>query len=179
MGTNREGYSTGSEQGEQAAESSQSPRSSGERGQTAQDYVVGITVLLLTLSGVFAFVPTVFGITEDPVERNAHTQADELASQLVSEYRVGETETTLSAARLEREVDGGPVPADLQTAAGIQRNRVNVRITADATAAATPLVESGESVPETEPTATVSRFVRLSGDRCGSDGVCQLVVRVW
>lgn len=150
-----------------------------ERGQTAQDYVIGITVLLLTLSGVFLFVPSVFGITEDPVERNAHTQADELAAQLMAEYSAGGTANTLSYFRLDRGLDGQRVPQELQRAAGIQRNRVNIRITEDADSSGSPIIESGEPVPAGEPTATVTRFVRLSDNRCGSDGVCQIIVRVW
>lgn len=154
-----------------------------ERGQTTQDYIVGISIMLLTIAGVFTFVPAVFDTSEDPVQRNAYTQADAVADELISEHNVGGASSTLVYDRLNGSggLAAGTI-AELRSAAGIQRNNLNVTITENAKTdiGAPTLIQDGDRVSSDQPTGTAVRFVQFGNEsRCGSDGVCQLIVRVW
>jgi len=61
------------------------------RGQTLQDYLFGAILVLLNMLGVFAFGPTVFIPSEEPVESENQQLADRLMVELVEEIRALET----------------------------------------------------------------------------------------
>lgn len=166
------------------------------RGQTTQDYVVGISIVLLTVTGVFAFVPAVFDTVDDPVERNAYTQAEALGDHLVATHTADGTDRQVSFARIDETLstlDGrieSGTASSLLASAGIRQDdgrirRVNVTLTPGVlndtrpvAAAGDPFVRSGTNT--TEAAATVTRFVHLGNEsRCGDSGLCQLTVRVW
>lgn len=166
------------------------------RGQTTQDYVVGISIVLLTVAGVFAFVPAVFDTTEDAVERNAYTQAEALGDHLVEMHTAEGTDRQIAYGRLEETLTGLDRDIERDTAspvlasAGIRQDggeirRVNVTVTPGVlndtrpvAAAGDPYVRAGTNTTETA--ATVTRFVHLGNvSRCGDSGLCQLTVRVW
>jgi len=148
-----------------------------DRGQTAQDYVIGISILLLTLTGVFAFVPSVFGVAEEPVERNDQTQAAKLSDVVLAEYGANGTATTLDYDRLSAEVDGNDVPSTLLNESGIRRLQANITVRNKSTDPV--IIQSGPRVETNDPTATVVRFVRFENTTRCNEGICQMVVRVW
>lgn len=149
------------------------------RGQTTQDYLIGVSVLLLTVMGVFLFVPTIFELPGDSVERNAHTQATALSDRVLTAYRVGGTTNTLRYHRLATDVRG-QLPQRLLAAAGIQRRNANITVRATADSSAATTIAGGATVYRRTTTATVTRPVRFANEtRCGTDGICQLIVRVW
>ncbi|MUV89221.1 hypothetical protein GJ629_04345 [Halapricum sp. CBA1109] len=154
-----------------------------DRGQTTQDYAVGISILLLTVVGVFIFVPTVFQVSETPVDRNEHTQAQELADSVIEEYRVGGTTNTLAYQRLSEVTGEQELPGALKDDAGVWLRNANVTIVEQRRVGDVyddPTFTAGSWVYDDEPTATVTRIVQFEdGDRCGSDGTCRLIVRVW
>jgi hypothetical protein len=167
-----------------------------QRGQTTQDYVVGISIVLLTVTGVFAFVPAVFETTEDPVERNAYTQAEALGDQLVETHTADGTGRQVSFGQLnqtlttlDRRVESG-AGSPLLASAGIRQDdgeirRVNVTVTPSVLNDTRPVVAAGDpyvraGTNTTNRAATVTRFVHLGNEsRCGDSGLCQLTVRVW
>lgn len=59
-----------------------------EKGQTTQDYLLGVTILLLTVFFVFGAVPTVFESYERPVGGTDRTQAHRAAEWLLHNYSV-------------------------------------------------------------------------------------------
>lgn len=59
-----------------------------ERGQTTQDYLIGVSIFLVTVTFVFGYLPTVFDSYNAPVDGIDHAQADRAAEFLVSNYTV-------------------------------------------------------------------------------------------
>jgi hypothetical protein len=76
-----------------------------DRGQTTQDYLVGVSVLLLTVTFVFGYTPTVFDSYENPVDGVDRTQADRAAEYLVSNYSV---ENQSNVLRFDADIDSLP-----------------------------------------------------------------------
>lgn len=149
------------------------------RSQTTQDYVVGISIVLLTVMGTFAFVPSTFVSAQDPVEKQERVQANELADTIVEQYSAGDRSYTLVYRRVTTELTGQTVPQQLRGAAGIQRNRVNVTIT-DGEDSSNIVTKAGDRINNDRPKATTVRHIRFENEsRCGQSGVCQLTVRVW
>lgn len=154
-----------------------------DRGQTNQDFVVGISIFLLTVAGVVAFVPVVFQPFEDSTETSAHTQAEELATTIIKEQRIGGTSNTLDYHALSAALTPSEdLPPDLRAAAGLRYNNANVTITDGEITANIyddPVFKTGSDVfLRSQPTATVTRVVRFDNEsRC--QGTCRLVVRVW
>lgn len=59
-----------------------------DRGQTTQDYILGVSIMLATVLFVFAFVPGVFDSYESSVDGIDRAQAERAAEHLVAEYGV-------------------------------------------------------------------------------------------
>jgi hypothetical protein len=58
------------------------------RGQTTQDYILGVSIMLAAVLFVFGFVPGVFDSYESSVDGIDRAQAERAAEHLVSEYGV-------------------------------------------------------------------------------------------
>jgi hypothetical protein len=155
-----------------------------DRAQTNQDFVVGISIFLLTVAGVIAFVPVVFQPFEDPTQASEYTQANELADTILEEKRIGGTANTLDYHELESYLaPSSDISAELRADAGITLHNANVTITDGKITSGTiyddPVLKTGSDVfLSTQSTATVTRIVRFDNEtRC--TGTCRLVVRVW
>lgn len=160
------------------------------RGQTTQDFAIGVSILVLTLAGVFAFMPAVFDSSTDSVERQEHTKATALAETILEEYTIGGTTNTLEYDRLRTYfgISSGSSPSDvpdaMRGAAGIRYRNANVTITRgdtddDGDVYDDAVLTTGADVYiSVQSTATVTRIVRFEDDsRC--DPSCRLIVRVW
>ena len=175
-----------------------------ERGQTTQDYLVGVSLLLLTVLFVFGYVPNVFGSTGADLGGVERSQADRAATYLVETYSVDGKEQTL---RYD-EPDGTGIHEELSSEKGFERflNRSGLNTQTNAvappnvnvvllnsselntTGTPTPIVDGGErhSYPSGgepnlgQPVVTETRVVRLAGS--GSkhcNPTCWLLVRIW
>jgi hypothetical protein len=71
---------------------------SDERGQSVYDYAIGVSLFLVVVFGVFAFLPTAF----DSVEAGTASGADEVAAERTADYLVETAFTNASAERLDR-----------------------------------------------------------------------------
>ncbi|MHB9285712.1 hypothetical protein ACKVMT_01570 [Halobacteriales archaeon Cl-PHB] len=147
-----------------------------ERGQTAQDFLIGVSVLLLTLFGVFGLVPQFYEPFADPVDASEETMADSLAERLVSEHRVTGTTNTLNHSQLQANVTSTTALRRQARAAGVlDRKVVNVTLLDGPTREWTggPTYHQNTSIG-----ATAVRVVRFdNASRCSP--TCRLVVRVW
>lgn len=173
-----------------------------DRGQTQQDFALGVSVLLLTIIGAFLFVQTgVFQTFDTTTPGTSAAQADRAASHLVENYSVDGTHAIIrydERGGIDRELDDDL--DDFLTQAGIDvstRRRadpnVNVSIVSNETlvdGGTAParhdgdLLAWGEDTAGTENVATTIRVVRLRNDEVpGSKDLCDpncwLVVRVW
>lgn len=139
------------------------------RGQTAQDFAVGIGVFLLAIAFVFSYVPTLIGMDETQASAGA-SQADRIADTIVDELEGDPNDLQPSD---EGEFEDAIEEMDLGQREDI--DRVNVRIEAlDGTDG--PDWTAGDE-EEGQSVASSARIVTADESEC--DPACRLVVRVW
>lgn len=162
---------------------SKEPTWGNDRGQTLQDYVLGVSVFLLVVIGLLtAILPTVLAPFEDTVGGDKTAQADRIAEQLVGNNSVADNTNQLNATALEQVVSADQ--ATLRNQFSLPRgSNVNVTISEmDGTSriigpSGDPL--SSPRSPGQNPAATSARVVTLNDDSSGCQPACRLVVRVW
>lgn len=158
-----------------------------ERGQTQQDFLIGIILLILTMVGVFALVPGIFHPFQDPVQANEQDKADRLAEMLIENTSVDGTGTLLYRSNVSDSWGLDNATADgafgtLLEDAGISpgttplvnvtvKNGTNTLFWSEGYAATSYQLNEGAA----GTTVRVVRFV--DDDSC--DPICRLVVRVW
>lgn len=143
---------------------------SDDRGQTTQDYAVGIGLFLLAVVFVIAFIPSVL-VGFDAVEATDRSaQAERIAATLVDSALVDGERVTLDGERLDVDLAALADP----TNAGLSPYRsVNVTVV---TIDGEETVTSGGTEYAGQSAGVWTRIVRID-DGC-ADG-CRLVVRVW
>ncbi|WP_247731683.1 DUF7287 family protein [Halovivax limisalsi] len=151
---------------------------SSDRGQTVQDFAVGIGLFLLAVAFVFAFVPTI--ITPFADAGGARTaQADRVASTIVENETVaGEEINQINLTAFENTYDVGE--DELAKRLGLRGvgDHVNVTvITLDAYGTGQPANESAGEAYDDQIGASTTRLVTDTEGTC--DPVCKLIVRVW
>lgn len=149
------------------------PRSTDRRGQTPADYLVGISLLLVTIIGVFAFVPTIFQPFEQPANPDDSAMADEVADDLVRNHTMLGEERTLDLDELNETFGSGLQASDL---GGVPEwKQVNVTLWSGDRR----VTDANGDDPWQGDTAggTTIRTVTSYQGAC-ADG-CRLVVRVW
>lgn len=155
-----------------------SNRKETKRGQTPNDYLIGIILLLLTITIALAYFPTLFQPFEEPVGSDEESMADNLASQLLADHAVPGEERTLNLTALNETV--ADPDDELQQIPDWMRWNVTV---VDGDRGAVEV--DGEPVrggPEWggEPAATTTRFVLAQdSDDDACEHGCRFIVRVW
>ena len=171
-----------------------------ERGQTPQDFAVGVAVLLVTIIGTFGFVQSSVVTTYDrPVDGDTRESADRLATYVVANYSVGAQDNVLrfdASDGIERSLNDDSDSLDeLRSRAGLDvatERRVNpsVNVTivgSDALADGTREPASGVTGPlawgepyrNDDGAASATRAVVLEDESTICSSNCLLVVRVW
>ena len=146
------------------------------RGQTAYDYLLGITLLLVVILVSLSFFPQIFNPFVDPVSTDQEKMADRAATELINSSRTMTGDQTLNLTALEAEVEDDSGIERLKKKAGIPEIR-NIRVTVQNNVSSTE-IEAGDS-RSSQPTATVVRQVRGTTGEYSCETGCQLVVRVW
>ncbi|KAA9398008.1 hypothetical protein Har1130_05950 [Haloarcula sp. CBA1130] len=171
------------------------------RAQTPQDFAVGVSVLLVTIIGVLAFVQgSAVGVYESPDVQRNQPIADRAATHLVENYSVNGTRN-----HIRYNTSGGinaSLNADTDDLRGLKEKaglivaterRVNPRVNVTVVNASSlktgtrnPAVDGhgqrlawGPSADGRTNIATTSRVVKLTNATGQCDPVCWLVVRVW
>lgn len=144
------------------------------RGQTPVDYLIGISLVLVTILGVFVLVPTVFDPFEPAVSPDTQSMADRLADDLVTNHTYPGEERTLNLTEMN-----GSIQNDLdrlRADAGItERERANVTVQ---NGTGSQVVTAGDRFPTGAGRVAASvRTFTTHGQDC-TDG-CRLIVRVW
>jgi hypothetical protein len=176
----------------------------GDRGQTTQDFAVGISVFLLTVTFTFAFVPSTVTPFGSPVTDAIPAKSDRVASTVVDTYAVEDGSRTLDFDEL---TDPSASPTSMSNAIGSAdvsdtvsgdnlrdmfglRDTAQVNITIekrsgdivkaeyDSSSAGKEAMVGGDDYPQNQAAASTTRVIRLEGvDGCKTG--CLLVVRVW
>lgn len=149
-----------------------------ERGQTASDYVIGMSLLLVTILGVFGAIQGgVYEPFEDPVDGDERTMSNELSDTLINEHRTMGAERTLDNDTLNATLTNETRFNATVTKAGIPDVRRQVNVTIQNESGIVQRATHDDSWRD-RPSATSVRVVKMKGfDKCTDS--CQLVVRVW
>jgi len=154
-----------------------------DRGQTLQDYLLGIVLVLLTIAGVFAFFPEVFVPFEEPVESEDRQMADQLSSEVIEANSTVGKRRTVNTTALNQTVQDADKLETLLNRSGIPSwKQVNVTVRTGDT-----LLVRGESSDtgsvfrddNSAPPATTIRTIQAQNRTHTCADSCQLVVRVW
>lgn len=146
-----------------------------DRGQTAQDFAVGIGLFLLAVAFVFIFVPQIVQPYEAGIGSSEHSQADRAATMIVHNTSVEDRSGVLDHQQTTDYLSTGDVET-LRSRTGLPFTaRINVTITN---------VETGDMAwsdgavyREGRAAATATRIVRTTNSSC--QPACRLNVRVW
>jgi len=133
--------------------------------------LIGISLVLVTILGTFAVVPTVFDPFEPAVSPDKQSMADGLADDLIANNTYPGETRTLNRTDLDISLNV------LDTAdAGIpDRERVNVTIQ---NGTGSRVASGGDPFPpNVGGVATSARTFTTHGQAC--EAGCQLIVRVW
>ena len=156
------------------------PGLSGDRGQTTQDFAIGIGIFILAIAFVFAFVPTI--ITPFADAGGAQTaQSDRVAATIVDNLSDEESNNLSSGDFEEHYAD--KESHELAEDLGLRTNldggsfdRVNVTITdLDPDE---DVQHSGGDDWDGEIGASTTRIVTTTEDE-DCNPACKLIVRVW
>jgi len=171
------------------------------KAQTPQDFAVGVSVLLVTVIGVLAFVQgSAVGVYESPDVQRNQPIADRAGTYLVENYSVAGTRNhvrynTSGGINASLNADTDDL-RDLKEKAGLivaTERRVNPRVNVTVVNAST--LEAGARTPAVDDhgerlawgpstdgrtnVASTSRVVKLTNATGQCDPVCWLIVRVW
>lgn len=169
-----------------------------DRGQTLQDYLLGVSILLVAVIFTVGYLPSVFDSYDSPTDGVIAEQADRAAVYLVDNYSVE------GKANVLKHDQPGGIHRTLSTAAGIaalrdnaslntatdRRRPPNVNIelvntsTLEGPGELTAAVESGRTYSygqtyRNQSAARAIRVVRLANDPGICTPTCWLVVRAW
>ncbi|MFW5905801.1 MAG: DUF7287 family protein [Halodesulfurarchaeum sp.] len=155
-----------------------------DRGQTPQDFAVGISIFLITVTFVFAFVPSVLQPSQAGAEATLTTEADRVASSIVSNLSAPGRPNHLDESRVEEFVDAydDGNTSRFRTDYGLSTyTQVNVTIR---TSNGSGTVDDPSGDPyrfgdeyRNQEGVVVQRVVTM--DTPGCDDGCHLIVRVW
>jgi hypothetical protein len=156
-----------------------------DRGQTTQDFAVGISVFLLTVGFVFGFLPTLLSPFGSPVGDDITAKSDRVAGTMISDLTVDGEPRTLNATQLEAFISNNQTEADLREYFGLRASAdLNVSVLNVQEGGSRTVLQvngsrmtAGDEYRSQTPAASTTRVVLVSGDRC--DVQCVLVIRVW
>ncbi|AHF99049.1 hypothetical protein HALLA_09360 [Halostagnicola larsenii XH-48] len=149
-----------------------------QRGQTTQDFAIGVGVFLIAVAFAFTAVPAITGTDAGPNERIADARTDQIATAIVGDLATDESPTELDGDRLRNEYADDEIQKrfGLRTADGVALE--SVRITLETIDRETELLTRGEDSASGRPTDSVERLVSV-GDTEDCQVACRLVVEVW
>ncbi|WP_231182898.1 hypothetical protein [Haladaptatus sp. DYF46] len=141
----------------------------GDRGQTLNDYVLGISVFLLTVAFVVAFLPSIFTPFNAPIDDSTAARASRGATFIIDDLSVEGRANVLDQSRTTTFFEQNET--ELRRVLGFPRTTdVNVTLVD----AETGIVNrSAGDAPGDDPTAATDRIVRIGSN------TYQLTVRVW
>jgi hypothetical protein len=166
-------------------------RRGSDRAQTIQDFAVGASVFLLTVSFVFAFVPSLFTPFTSSVDPGAPMQADRVSDQIINDTQIDERPNYL------RVTGGSYSLTDLFTddSDGLQdryrlpsTSQINVTLSqVDGDGSPVDLSPGGPTAAtgnqyNNRPAASLTRIVGVPGvTPCdpAQGNTCRLTVRIW
>ena len=158
---------------------------SADRGQTTQDFAVGIGVFLLAIAFVFSFLPTVATPHDSSISGAERAQADRIADRILysattetpNEIDATEFEDTYASASEDELIER----LGLRSSGGNAIDRVHITVEGldtNATIGSTTDWTAGEEHGD-RPVASSVRIVTVANGPESCTPACRLIVRVW
>jgi hypothetical protein len=151
------------------------------RGQTLQDFTIGITVFLLVVVFVLGLFPTFLEPFTAGTSGGERAQADMISRDMLANLSVENStgDNTLNATELRTVLAGDQ--SELQARYGVPEHR-QINITVRTLDGANVVNDNGVGLATAkshreETAGTASRIIRLNNDTCQPG--CRLVVKVW
>jgi hypothetical protein len=147
---------------------------SAARGQTAQDFAVGISVFVVTTAFVIAYVPTAVFPFDQGYGSETSTQAERLADSLVSDLAVEGSLTELNDSATTAFLTGNESSASIRSNYSLPPT-ASVNVTLEHLNGTAVMSRDGRAGARysDQNAGVASRLVTLDGNRY------RLVVRVW
>lgn len=151
-----------------------------DRGQTTQDFAVGIGIFLLAIAAVFSTVPTLLTQDTSGIDGGDVTQADRVAATIVANLSEDPDRPNHLNATAFNETYNTSDPADLADELGLRAtsnglvDRLNVTIEE---LNGTAVYGAGRDYGN-QTAASSGRIVTVD-DESVCDPACRLVVRIW
>ena len=150
------------------------------RGQTTQDFAVGIGVFLLALGFTVTFVPSLLA-PYDTVGSGDAAQADRVAATILENVSTGETSNEINATAFNEsyEKESENLADDLGLrSADVAIDRINVTVTSlNESESDFDGLYGGDDYDDQDGTVTASRIVTVEGEDCSP--ACRLTVKLW
>ena len=149
------------------------------RGQTTQDFIVGIGVFILAVAFVFSFLPTMLTPFDSSTSGGETAQADRVADRVVHNFMDPDSDNPNQIIWTEIDEDDRVDELGLRTNADddpIRRVNVSLQPLNESTT-----VEGFGPVYDDQSAASSARIVTVEGigepEKC--EPACRLVVRIW
>lgn len=165
--------------------------SSDDRGQTPQDFAIGMSIFLLAVITVLTFVPSIFTPFTAP-ETAIEGQADRASTSAMSELTVEGSTTQLNRSATEswfatyRSQPTEELAAELGLESYRSVNVTVVPLEGNASAAPVDITANGNTTAlgagdpyDGQSSSTMVRIVEIETADGECEPACRLVVRVW
>lgn len=151
-----------------------------DRGQTTQDFAVGIGIFILAVAFVFAFLPTLLAPFDSTVSGAQTAQADRVADRLVENLSVEGEPNTIDGNQLEKfdDDDDRAKWLGLRASDDVVYDRVNIRLEHPDGTTVGPQWTVGDEY-DNQSAASSARLVTVEDGPDDCEIACRLLVRVW
>lgn len=144
------------------------------RGQTLSDYLLGVVLVVVTITAVFAYFPGLFVPFQEPTGSDERTMANDLSTEILTTNSTGGN--TVNYTAMTASLDDSTTRTSITRSAGLQQWRNwNVTIRSEQTGG-TVYQTGGNSAGQ--PAATATRYFQAVDEPACESG-CRLTVRVW
>lgn len=151
-----------------------------DRGQTAQDFVIGIGVFILAVAFVFSFLPSILTPYDSAVGGSETAQAERIANQIVHDTASVNGSNELDREVFEAEYTGENLTAELALRSSEDVIFDSVNVTVETLDDDAKTVLSGGEAYNDQPAASSARIVTVDDPGPHDcDPACRLEVKVW
>ncbi|QCC49999.1 DUF7287 family protein [Halapricum salinum] len=145
------------------------------RGQTLQDFAVGVGIFLIAFIFVLSLFPGLLTPFQSSASGAERAQAEQVSTQMLNTLSDGSAPNHLNTAELTTVLGGSE--ADLLDRYGLPI-AANINVTVETLDGTRNIYTTNNEVGDRE-VATSARIVTLDGDNPDCEPACRLVVRVW
>lgn len=146
-----------------------------DRGQTLQDFVLGIGIFIVAFMFVLSLFPGLLTPFQSTAGGSERAQAEQVSTRILSNMSAGPQPNHLDGTRVNSIIAPSTTQSDLRKRFGLA-STTQLNVTVESLNGTEKLYRTSNSARNHE-VATSARIVTLEDARCRP--ACRLVVRVW